>query len=112
MLYTELPLYKECYKLLITIARLLKKMPKQYRGTLWNNLFDETSALVLLVFRANTQAGERKTHLAIAREKSELINVLLRLLRDLHCISLEEFVKLQPHMQSIGKQLTWRHRSS
>ena len=34
MLYTELPLYKECYKLLLTVSRLLKKMPKNYKNTL------------------------------------------------------------------------------
>jgi len=62
--------------------------------------------LVVLIFKANTQREERKQHLHIAREKAELIHVLLRLMRDLHCISLEEFVSLQPHMETIGKQLT------
>jgi len=112
MLYTELPLYKECYKLLLTISRLLRQMPKNYRHTLWNSIFEETSQLVICIFKANTQRGERKQHLAIAREKAELIHVLLRLMRDLHCISLEEFVALQPPMETIGKQLTWWHRYS
>jgi hypothetical protein len=90
----------------------LKQMPKNYKNTLWKSIFEETSQLVVLIFKANTQREERKQHLHTAREKAELIHVLLRLMRDLHCISLEEFISLQPHMATIGKQLTWWHRHS
>jgi hypothetical protein len=106
MLYTDLPVYKECYKLLLAVSRLLKQIPRQWKQTIGNELFTETSTLVITLFKANTERDKRAYYLATAREKCELIHLLLRLLKDLHALSLADFASLQPPLVSIGKQLT------
>ncbi len=108
MLYTDLPVYKECYKLLLSISRLLKQVPRQWKHTIWDELFKEASQLVMLLFKANTERDMRVRYLHAAREKSELLHLYLRLLRDVHAIPLADFAALQIPLVSIGKQLTWR----
>ena len=112
MLYTDLPVYKDCYKRLLSITRLLKQVPRQRKHTVWDELFAQSNQLVITLFKANTERDKRAHYLAIAREKCELIHLLLRLLRDLHAIPLGDFASLQVPLVSIWKQLTWRLQST
>ena len=63
VIYNELPIYKSCYKLLITTTRLCKKLPQAYRYTVGQHLHTSLVELVITVFKANSFREKRKEYL-------------------------------------------------
>jgi len=111
-LFTELPVYKDCYDLLLKIYGLSKNFRKDTRYTLGEGIKKEVFELVLLLYRANTNDDKRE-HLLKARERLEVIRLSIRLLKDLREIPLEPFVQLNEHVEKISKQLVaWHHKYS
>jgi len=105
-MYNELPIYKSCYKLLITTTRLCKNLPQSYRYNVGQHLHTSLVELVITVFKANSFREKRKEYLSEAREHIELVRLLIRLCKDLGGIQFVDYVQLQPLIEEISKQLT------
>jgi hypothetical protein len=111
-LFTELPLYKDCYDLLLKVYSLSKNFHRDTRYTIGEGLKREIFELVLLLYRAN-MASSKGEYLGVAREKIEVVRLMIRLLKDLKQIPLEPFVSLNELVEKISKQLlAWQRKSS
>ena len=108
----NLPVYKESYDLLLGFFQVAKQFNREYKFTLGEQVKEEIIALVLDVYRANSVRTDRLKHIQSARERVEVIRLLLRLLRDLRQLPLDKFVVLNTRLESISRQLTgWSQAS-
>ena len=94
-LYQELPVYKANYDLLIEIFQFTKDFSKDYKYTVGESLKKETIELLTLIFRANSKT-DKQLVLQEARERIEVIRLFIRLMKDMHQISVKNFVTITP----------------
>ncbi len=104
-MHDGLPVYKASYDFLLQIFWVSKNFTREYKYTIWQELKNETMALILDIFRANSSKDKRYILLESAREKLETIRLLLRITKDLKQISLKDFVPLSEKIENISKQL-------
>jgi hypothetical protein len=109
-LYDQLPVYKSCYDLLLQLYQVTKNMERDYKFTLGENIKNESTALILLIYRANS-TNNKVEILAQAKEKVEVIRLLLRIYNDLKQIALQQFVVFSEQIESISKQINAWHAS-
>jgi len=108
--YDELPVYKASYDLLLVIFRFTKDFTKEYKYTVGESLKKETLELITFIYRANSKKDKLET-LQLAREKIEVIRLFVRLMKDLHQISLQKFVQINKQIENVSKQLTGWQKS-
>ena len=104
-LHQELPVYKASYDLLIEIFQFTKDFSKEYKYTVGESLKKETIELLTLIFRANSKP-DKQVVLQEARERIEVVRLFIRLMKDLHQISLKKFVHVNQKVEDVSKQLT------
>jgi len=104
-LHQELPVYKACYDLLLEIFRFTKNFSKEYKYTVGESIKKETIELLTLIFRANSRK-DKVDVLQEARERIEVIRLFVRLMKDLHQISIKKFVLVNSRVEDVSKQLT------
>ncbi|MDR2836951.1 MAG: four helix bundle protein [Bacteroidales bacterium] len=78
-IYNNLPVYKTTYDMLTDIFKACQNMERDYKYTIAEKIKNETTELILNVYRANSYA-DKKPHIAKAREQVEVLRLLLRLL--------------------------------
>lgn len=111
-LSTELPIYKVAYDLSDLAIDLVRNMPRDVKGVIGSSLRDQCLKLVVLIFRANV-AREKAAHLLEIIERLQVAELLLRLSRDKHFISVKQYARAISLTGSIGKQATaWRKSAS
>jgi len=110
-LHTHLPIYKVAYDLLVVITRLAKNMPRDFKKSIGERLRDECLEIVVLIFRANV-AQDKGKHLVILLERLQVAELLLRLSKDMHLISVEQYAVAIGLTDSAGKQANGWRRSS
>jgi hypothetical protein len=108
--YDHLPVYKECYDLLVSIFTTGRYMQRDYRYTLGESLKKELVSLMTAIYRANCRRAKKELLLQ-AREHLEVSRLLLRLCYELKQLPLKSFVSSSEKMESIGRQLTAWERS-
>jgi uncharacterized protein YigA (DUF484 family) len=108
--YYELPVYKASYDLLLEIYKFTKGFAKEYKYTAGESLKKETIDLIVLIFRANSKTDKMET-IQAAREKIEVIRLLIRLMKDLKQISLDKFVLINKYVENVSRQLTGWQKS-
>ena len=52
-LYDQLPVYKSCYDLLLQLYQVTKNMERDYKFTLGENIKNESTALILLIYKVS-----------------------------------------------------------
>lgn len=104
-LYSELPVYKSTYDLLLAIFRFTKDFAKEYKYTVGESLKKETIELLTLIYRANVKRDKQEV-LQEARERIEVIRLFIRLMKDMQQISLKQFVQINEVVENVSKQLT------
>ncbi len=112
--YDELPVYKASYDLLLAVFQFTKNFAKEYKYTVGEKLKNEMIELVVLIYRANSKKDKYRI-LQEARERIEVIRLLIRLMQDLQQISMKQFVNINKRVENVSKQLTgWqkKHRIS
>lgn len=109
-LHDDLPVYKAAYNLLLVIFRITKEFTREYKYTVGESLRKETIELLTLIFRANTRK-DKVDVLQEARERIEVIRLFIRLMKDLHQISLKKFVQINTEVEEVSKQLTGWQKS-
>lgn len=110
--YDNLPVYKVAYDLLQEIIRLRTQLKREYKYTLGEKLVNEATEMIINIFRAN--ASKNKKELIFkARENTEVVRLLLRLLKDLKELSLKRFIAVNEKLEVVSRQLTgWMKSSS
>lgn len=104
-LYSELPVYKASYDLLLAIFDFSRGFTREYKYTVGEKLKNETVDMITNIYRANSRR-EKGPLLARARENIEVIRLYLRLLRDLQQVSIRKFVEINELIEDISRQLT------
>lgn len=103
--YSELPVYKATYDLLLAIFQFSKDFNKEYKYTVGESLKKETIELITLIYRANSRTDKAET-LQTAREHIEVIRLLVRLVKDMRQINLKKFVAVNEQVENVSRQLT------
>lgn len=110
-LHSDLPVYKSTYDLLLGIYEFTKSFSKEYKYTVGESLKKETIDLLILIYRVNTRQ-DKGVVLQEAKERIEVIRLLIRLMKDLHQISIKNFVAINTIVEEVSKQLTGWHKST
>lgn len=108
--YDELPVYKATYDLLLAIFMFTRDFKKEFKYTVGESLKKETIELLTLIYRANSRFDKNEV-LQTAREQIEVIRLLIRLMKDMHQISIEKFVQVNQSVENVSKQLTGWQKS-
>jgi hypothetical protein len=103
--HQELPVYKATYDMTLTIFEFVKDFAKEYKYSVGEALKRECMELTTLIFRANGSQAKGPI-LQEARERIEVIRLYVRLMRDLHQVSVKKFVHLNLKVEQVSRQLT------
>jgi len=94
-LFSELPVYKLGYDLLIAIYEITKLFTREYKYTLGEKLKNETLELLINIYKANkSRQTTRLQYIDTARQNIEVIRLLLRVTKDLKIIRIKGHVAL------------------
>ena len=103
--YDNLPVYKASYDLLQIIFEISAQFKREYKFTVGEKLKNETIEMMMCIYRANVRYDKNEL-IQQAREHSEIIRLLFRLLKDLKQISLKRFVAVNEKIEMVSRQLT------
>jgi len=110
--YKHLPIYKLTYDLLNEITRHTRHFPKDFKYTLGTKVRDETVELVIFIYKANSSREKRSEFVQAILERLQVIELLLRLSKDMRLLSVEAFASLVVLTDDINRQASGWLRSS
>jgi len=108
----ELPIYRVTYQLLEQVTKFARNFPRDMRLSLAGRLQEECLELVLLVYRANAARQGRRQIIGGILERVQVLELMLRLCRDLHLISTKQYASVVELTEQIGRQAYGWQRSS
>lgn len=104
-IYTNLPIYKSAYSLLLAFVRVMPDMPRGCRYSIGQEARIRIMDIILLVYRANRLRRKADTIVQM-RETLLEVQVYLRLMCDLKYISEGCYMALAEYTVSMSKQLS------
>ncbi|RUR08546.1 four helix bundle protein [Legionella sp. km772] len=108
-LYTELPVYKDTYQLVLNVFEYTKAFPREYKYTMGQDMKHDALHLLRGIYRANKHKN-RAEHLEVFLDEFELLKLEIRLCVEMKLISLRKQALLSDIMTRISKQITgWRN---
>lgn len=102
-LHYNLPIYKVSYDLIGVVVEASRQMPRDVKRLLGDKLRDECIELSLLIYDANV-ATDKKSPLATLLRRVQAIEIMLRVSRDKHYISVRHYAEAVKLTDQIGKQ--------
>lgn len=110
--YQHLPIYKLSYSLLEKIMGVTKEFPREYKYTLGQELKSEVIGLIVLIYRANSQADKRAV-LETLLERVLVIELLIRLSQDLRILTKKHYANLVEMTELLARQAEgWKKASN
>lgn len=109
-IYSDLPVYKASYDLLLEVFQFTKDFQKEYKYTVGESIKNETIALLTLIFRASSR-HDKQAVIQEARERIEVIRLFIRLMNDMKQVSLKKFVYINQKVEDVSKQLAGWQKS-
>lgn len=113
--YTNLPVYEECYQLFLKFAQLSIKMQRDYRYSLGEDVKRLLMSMILGIYKANykTEKEARVEAISTARERLVELQVILRLLNELRQIPDRHYMMMVERTVSVARQLAgWEAKIS
>lgn len=108
-LFSELPVYKLGYDLLIQTYQRTAVFSREYKYTMGERLKNESTDMLLNIYKANKSKNSREQFIDQARQNVEVIRLLFRLCKDLKIIEMKGFVALNMQVEELSKQLaSWQ----
>lgn len=108
-LYTELPVYKDTYQLILKVFEVTKDFSKEYKYTLGQDMKRDALRLMRSIYRANKHQN-RTEHLEVFLDELQLLKLEIRLCVDMRLLPIKKQAKLCELLERIGKQVTgWRN---
>ena len=110
----HLPIYKTTYELLELVVRVTKDFPKDFKYTLGDKIRSEVIDLVVFIFKANATRQQRIENAGKIIERIQVIDLLIRLTKDLRLINVKQFSEIVFLSDSLGRQASgWiKHTAS
>ena len=103
-IYTDLPLYKDAYRLLLDVTRTMKRVSRDNRYTIGQDLRKRIMDIIVMIYRANRT--RKKAHIiSEMRERLLEAQVFMRLLCDMRDISEGQYAALAEQTASMSKQM-------
>lgn len=104
-IYTNLPIYKASYSLLLSLTKITPNMPRECRYTLAQDCRRKIMDIILLIYRANRVRN--KVQLIMAMRESLLeAQVYIRLMCDMKNISIKHYTNLMEETVAMSKQMS------
>ncbi len=111
-LHSKLPIYKVSYDLLQLVTDVTQHYPRNFQRSMGGKLRDECVGLLVQIYRANS-AADKVPHLALLLERLQVMELLLRLSRDMRFISVAKYAAAIELTDNIGKQANgWKKSQS
>jgi len=101
--YKHLPIYKTTYELLEMVTRKTKDFPRDFKYSLGDKIRNECIELVVFIYKANSKLN-KKEHLEQILERVQVIELMLRLSKDLRLLSTTAFSEIVLLADSLGRQ--------
>ncbi|MBQ7941987.1 MAG: four helix bundle protein [Muribaculaceae bacterium] len=104
--YTNLPVYEECYQLFLHFTQLSMKMQRDYRYSLGEDVKKLLMAVILDIYKANYKKDAAGLEsVTDAKDRMVELQVILRLLNEVKQIPDRHYMMLTERTVSISKQL-------
>ena len=104
-IYTNLPIYKASYRLMLNLSRIMPNMPRDCRYSLGQDTRQRVMDIIILIYNANREHNK----LQKIRKMQELIvevQVYVRLMSDMKYLSEGAYLELVEQIVSIMKQMS------
>lgn len=102
--YKHLPIYKTTYELLELVMRKTKDFPRDFKYSLGEKIRNECIELVVFIYKANSLRQQRKEHLQQILERVQVIELMLRLAKDLRLFNVAVFSEIVLLTDSLARQ--------
>ena len=102
--YQHLPIYKTTYELLVSITHATANFSKAYKYSLGDKLRAEVVELVVFIFKANSSRTDRAAHASLFLERLQVVELMLRLSKDLRLLTVKQFAEIVSLSDSLGRQ--------
>ena len=86
------------------VTRKTKDFPRDFKYSLGDKLRNECIELVIFIYKANTLRQQRKEHLQQILERVQVIELMLRLSRDLRLFNVVAFSEIVLLTDSLARQ--------
>jgi hypothetical protein len=103
VMHTELDIYKAAYELLSLATDLTQNIRRDIKASLGRKISDECVDLLVIIARANA-AKDKTPHLTEMIERAQVVDFLLRVLKDKGFITVKQLTPAMKLIASIGKQ--------
>ena len=111
-LYSELPVYRDSYRLLMEIYKVTNTFSREYKFSLGQDMRRDTLSLFRNLYRANKNK-DKTAHLEAFLDDFELLRLEIRLCLDLKLLSFKKMAEISLITDSISKQVTaWKNKSN
>ncbi len=110
--YKHLPIYKLTYDLLDAVTRETRHFPKDFKYSLGTKIRDEAVELVVFIYKANANRENREANVRLILERLQIIELLLRLSKDMRLLSVSAFASLVVLTDDISRQASGWLRST
>lgn len=111
-LHHELPIYKVAYDLYLLAVKLVSNLPRNFKRHLGDQVLGGSTLIMVLVFRANVSRNKVE-HIDKLLEELEVVQLVLRVLKEMRLISLAQHAQAIAFTTSIGKQAGgWKKASA
>lgn len=104
-IYTNLPIYKSAYSLLLAVNRIMPNLPRDCRYSIGVEVRNKLMEIIILVYRAN-RSWQKYGIIENMREILVEIQVYLRLMCDMKYVSENCYMMLAEQAVSMSKQLS------
>lgn len=105
----DIPIFQKTYDFYKDLYIAQVKFPKSHKYTLGQKLDNTTLLFFELLMTASqknqSESREKLTNLTTASTKLEILKVLLRLAKDTQSLDNKSYLRLQSHLQEIGRML-------
>ena len=102
--YKHLPIYRTTYQLLETVVRITRGFHRDMKYSLGEKLRAEVIEMVVLIFKANSTRQGRADHLTAILERMQVVELLLRLCKDMRLLTVKQFSETVELTDGIGRQ--------
>jgi len=110
-LYYDLPVYKDCYDLLVMVYLLTNRFSREYKYSLGQDMKRDALKMFRSLYRAN-RADDKAKELEVFLDDFELLKMEIRLCVELRLLSLGKLADMTMKTDSISRQITaWRKKS-
>ncbi len=109
-IYTNLPIYKASYSLLLEICRMLPNLPRDSRYSIGADLRVRVVGIIILIYRAN-RTRQKVPLIQDMREALLEAQVYIRLLCDMRHISERQYAGLAGMTADMSRQMSAWERS-